>query len=83
MAILPAGSLFQVLVSSLRSSPDAIFGRRTRLGVASTSLRSIFFLHLQDVPELHIGLRTGYCGSLTTFASWKYSLVTGLIGGKT
>ena len=38
-------------------------------------------LHLQAAPELHIGLRTGYCGSLTTFASWEYSLVTGLIGG--
>jgi fluoride ion exporter CrcB/FEX len=36
---------------------------------------------LQNVPELHVGLRTGYCGSLTTFASWEYSLVTGLIGG--
>ena len=36
---------------------------------------------MQHVPELHIGLRTGYCGSLTTFASWEYSLVTGLIGG--
>ena len=36
---------------------------------------------MQGAPELHIGLRTGYCGSLTTFASWEYSLVTGLIGG--
>lgn len=36
---------------------------------------------VQAAPELHIGLRTGYCGSLTTFASWEYSLVTGLIGG--
>ncbi|CAK0780113.1 hypothetical protein CVIRNUC_004940 [Coccomyxa viridis] len=35
----------------------------------------------QAAPELHIGLRTGYCGSLTTFASWEYSLVTSLIGG--
>ena len=36
---------------------------------------------VQAAPELHIGLRTGYCGSLTTFASWEFSLVTGLIGG--
>ncbi|EIE20421.1 hypothetical protein COCSUDRAFT_43867 [Coccomyxa subellipsoidea C-169] len=35
----------------------------------------------QSAPELHIGLRTGYCGSLTTFASWEYSLVTSLLGG--
>ena len=34
------------------------------------------------MPELHTGLRTGFCGSLTTFASWEYSLVQGLIGGK-
>ena len=42
---------------------------------------AMFALLSQHVPELHIGLRTGYCGSLTTFASWEYSLVTGLIGG--
>lgn len=38
---------------------------------------------LQAASELQIGLRTGYCGSLTTFASWQYSLVTSLIGGAT
>eukprot|EP00884_Botryococcus_braunii_P010563 jgi/Botrbrau1/19508/Bobra.0035s0009.2 len=36
----------------------------------------------QDAPELHIGLRTGFCGSLTTFASWDYQLMTMLIGGR-
>ncbi len=36
---------------------------------------------MQDAPELLIGLRTGFCGSLTTFASWEFSLVLGLIGG--
>ena len=35
----------------------------------------------QRMPELHIGLRTGYCGSLTTFASWELSMVQLLIGG--
>ena len=29
-----------------------------------------------------VGLRTGFCGSLTTFASWELSLVTLLIGGR-
>lgn len=29
-----------------------------------------------------VGLRTGFCGSLTTFASWELSLVSLLIGGK-
>lgn len=33
------------------------------------------------MPELHTGLRTGFCGSLTTFASWEYTLVLALIGG--
>ena len=33
------------------------------------------------MPELHIGLRTGYCGSLTTFASWVYSLLLQVVGG--
>lgn len=39
-------------------------------------------LYLQDAPELLVGLRTGFCGSLTTFASWELSLVTLLIGGR-
>ena len=36
----------------------------------------------QHMPELHIGLRTGYCGSLTTFASWQLDLTEELIGGQ-
>lgn len=35
----------------------------------------------QGCPELHVGLRTGYCGSLTTFASWELDLIVPLIGG--
>ena len=31
---------------------------------------------------LQVGVRTGYCGSLTTFASWELSMVQLLIGGK-
>ena len=46
------------------------------------SVHCITCCAVQAAPELHIGLRTGYCGSLTTFASWEYSLVTGLIGGE-
>lgn len=37
---------------------------------------------MQDTPELLVGLRTGFCGSLTTFASWQLSLVSLLIGGR-
>ncbi len=35
----------------------------------------------QARPELQIGLRTGFCGSLTTFASWVYVLLLQLVGG--
>lgn len=30
--------------------------------------------------ELHIGIRTGFCGCLTTFASWQLELVTLAVG---
>ncbi|KAK9813594.1 hypothetical protein WJX73_009190 [Symbiochloris irregularis] len=36
----------------------------------------------QGHSELHVGLRTGYCGSLTTFASWELSMAQLLIGGQ-
>lgn len=39
-------------------------------------------LLLQNAKELHVGLRTGFCGSLTTFASWQLSVIQLLIGGK-
>ena len=35
----------------------------------------------QSNEALHTGVRTGYCGSLTTFASWELSMVYLLIGG--
>ena len=37
---------------------------------------------MQDCSGLHVGLRTGFCGSLTTFASWQLFLIQILIGGK-
>ena len=54
------------------------------LGLASK--KSLTFLpassRLQNEEELQVGLRTGYCGSLTTFASWELALVQLLIGSK-
>ena len=35
----------------------------------------------QAAPELHIGLRTGFCGSLTTLSSWAMALTLQLVGG--
>ena len=50
------------------------------------SKKSLAFLPhdswLQKEKELQVGLRTGYCGSLTTFASWELSLLQLLIGSK-
>ena len=50
------------------------------------SKKSLVFLPanscLQGEKELQVGLRTGYCGSLTTFASWELSLLQLLIGSK-
>lgn len=36
----------------------------------------------QEWSELHLGLRTGFCGSLTTFASWNNQMVIMACGGK-
>lgn len=50
------------------------------------SKKSLAFLpashHWQKQNELLVGLRTGYCGSLTTFASWEFSLIQLLVGVK-
>ncbi|GLC49511.1 hypothetical protein PLESTB_000227100 [Pleodorina starrii] len=35
---------------------------------------------LQNHGELHLGLRTGYCGSLTTFSSWLLQVVVLMVG---
>jgi len=35
----------------------------------------------QEHMALHVGLRTGYCGSLTTFSAWLLQCVQLLVGG--
>jgi len=35
----------------------------------------------QEHVALHVGLRTGYCGSLTTFSAWLLQCVQLLVGG--
>lgn len=35
----------------------------------------------QSSPELHIGVRTGFCGCLTTFSSWSSALFAQAAGG--
>ena len=53
--------------------------QQTRKAAQHETLRG--WALLQAMPELHIGLRTGFCGSLTTFASWVYLLLLQLVGG--
>ena len=35
----------------------------------------------QEHVALHVGMRTGYCGSLTTFSAWLLQCVQLLVGG--
>ncbi len=35
----------------------------------------------QQLSALHVGLRVGFCGCLTTFSSWELQMVTMVIGG--
>ena len=35
----------------------------------------------QQLSSLHVGLRVGFCGCLTTFSSWELQMVTMIIGG--
>lgn len=55
-------------------------------GVKAPSLPAMAFLPptspLQQHTALHLGLRTGFCGSLTTFASWILQMVQMMVGGK-
>ncbi|GAX74935.1 hypothetical protein CEUSTIGMA_g2381.t1, partial [Chlamydomonas eustigma] len=37
---------------------------------------------LQKHVPLHLGLRTGFCGCFTTFASWMLQMVEMMVGGK-
>ena len=39
------------------------------------------FAPLQKHTALHLGLRTGFCGSLTTYASWMLQMVQMFVGG--
>ena len=52
------------------------------LGLESTKLLAVLPSEnpWQHAKNLQVGLRTGYCGSLTTFASWELSLLQLLVG---
>lgn len=73
---LPANMLGCFIMGFL--STAAVLGLKSRKTLAFVPANSF----LQSEKELQVGLRTGYCGSLTTFASWELSLLQLLIGSK-
>ena len=73
---LPANMLGCFVMGLL--STGAVLGLKTKKSLAMLPSSHTF----QGDKELQLGLRTGYCGSLTTFASWELSLLQLLIGSK-
>lgn len=71
---LPANMLGCFVMGLL--STGAVLGLKTKKTLAILPASH----HFQGEKELQVGLRTGYCGSLTTFASWELSLLQLLIG---
>lgn len=73
---LPANMLGCFVMGLLSTSN--VLGLKTKKNLAIMPSSHGF----QGDKELQLGLRTGYCGSLTTFASWELSLLQLLIGSK-
>ena len=73
---LPANMLGCFFMGFLSTS--SVLGLKSKKSLAFLPASS----WLQHEKELQVGLRTGYCGSLTTFASWELSLLQLLIGSK-
>ena len=73
---LPANMLGCFFMGFLSTAP--VLGLKSKKSLAFLPAKSC----LQNEKELQLGLRTGYCGSLTTFASWELSLIQLLIGSK-
>ena len=73
---LPANMLGCFVMGLL--STAAVLGLQSKKNVAFLPASH----HWQKQKELLVGLRTGYCGSLPTFASWELSLIQLLIGVK-
>lgn len=72
----PANVLGSFLIGSLTagSALPTLFPQLGAAGAAVVKPLQLLFLprdwSLQSHAALHIGMRTGYCGSLTTFSSW-------------
>jgi len=82
-----AGSFFMGLFASTATLAAAYPG--SGVGVSSDPAAALAMLPtrgplapLQSHSALHLGLRTGFCGSLTTFASWMLQMVEMFVGGR-
>ncbi|KAL4423054.1 hypothetical protein ABPG77_005859 [Micractinium sp. CCAP 211/92] len=76
---IQGGAYFKDIASNMLGSfVIGLFAASSVLGLATD--RALAILPKghpwQSNLELQIGIRTGYCGSLTTFASWNLELVT-------
>ena len=73
---LPANALGCLAMGLLAASSTLALGEPKALAILPPT-------HAwQSAPELHIGLRTGFCGSLTTFSAWSLALFLQLTGGE-
>jgi hypothetical protein len=61
---LPANILGCFIMGMLSSSKDLTGADSMAVAIFGSNA------YLQEAKALHLGLRTGFCGSLTTFASW-------------
>eukprot|EP00887_Chlorella_sp_A99_P004152 scaffold23.g4152.t1 len=79
---LEGGIYFKDLVSNILGSfVIGLFAASSALGLVSEKAVALLPKgHAwQTNLELQLGIRTGYCGSLTTFASWQLELMTAAI----
>ena len=74
----------------LGSFAIGVFSTSTLLAKAHETFKPIKSVNMACLPPssplqhnsaLHLGLRTGFCGSLTTFASWILQMVKMMMGG--
>ncbi|KAG2431929.1 hypothetical protein HYH02_013148 [Chlamydomonas schloesseri] len=75
---------FLIGILTAGSALPALFPQLGAAGAAVVKPLQLLFLprdwSLQTHAALHIGMRTGYCGSLTTFSSWILQVVVLMVG---
>ena len=74
---LPANAIGTFLIGMVSSA--SFLSLKSSAAVAILAGDHVF----QDNAPLQLGFRTGYCGSLTTFASWDLQMVEMIVHGHT